>query len=364
MRARVNRRARTILVAVLGISAALVVSPRAAGVLAAVSRPPRRLADTGLYSEFASKTIGPRNLPYSPQYPLWSDGAQKRRWIRLPQGGSIDAREPDLWAFPRGTRIWKEFAFHGRRVETRLMQALGDDQWVFATYVWNADESDAVLAPDAGLPGVVEIVPGKRHDVPGVLDCRACHEGERVEVLGFGALQLSADRDPGAPHAEPLVPGMVDLDSLIRHGLIRSQPRGWADQPPRIPASGPVARAALGYLSANCGNCHNSSNPLASLGLLLRHTVASTGTAEPALATAVDRQGKFQIPGAAPGETYLIRRGDPEHSSVLFRMASRNALYQMPPLGTKLADTVAVALVRKWIQEGPPGSGGPLSPGR
>jgi hypothetical protein len=364
MRAGVHRRIQIPLVAALVVSAALVVLPQAAGRLAPTPGLPPRLAGTGLYSDLASKAIGPRNLSYSPQYPLWSDGAQKRRWIQLPPGGWIDASDPDEWVFPPGTRIWKEFSFHGRRVETRFMQSIGAGRWLFASYVWNADESDAVLAPAGGLPGVAEIVPGKRHDIPGVLDCRACHEGNRVEVLGFSALQLSADRDPAAPHAEPLSPGMVNIDTLMLRGLVRRHPRGWLERAPRIPASGPIARAALGYLHANCGNCHSDHGPLASLGFQLRCPVASSTAQEPALSTTVNRSGRFRIPGAAPGDTYLIRPGDPEHSSILFRRGSRNALYQMPPLGTKLADTVAVALVRQLIQEGPPWSGDSLSPER
>ncbi len=37
---------------------------------------------------------------------------------------------------------------------------------------------------------------------PREADCRACHEGAAVPVLGFSALQLSSDRDPLAPHAD------------------------------------------------------------------------------------------------------------------------------------------------------------------
>ena len=45
--------------------------------------------------------IDPRNLAFSPQYPLWSDGAHKRRWISSAAGTAIDASRPDAWEFPR-----------------------------------------------------------------------------------------------------------------------------------------------------------------------------------------------------------------------------------------------------------------------
>lgn len=76
-------------------------------------------------------------LSFSPRYPLWTDGADKRRWIQLPPGSHIDASEPDAWQFPAGTRLWKEFGYGGRPVETRLIERPADGQRRFATYVWN-----------------------------------------------------------------------------------------------------------------------------------------------------------------------------------------------------------------------------------
>ena len=54
--------------------------------------PPRRRP--GLYSDAATLTIDARNRTFSPQYPLWSDGATKRRWVRLPAGSQINVAEP------------------------------------------------------------------------------------------------------------------------------------------------------------------------------------------------------------------------------------------------------------------------------
>src|SRR5688572_24156197 len=91
---------------------------------------PLHLRDTGIDD--------PRNLAFSPQYPLWSDGAHKRRWIQLPPGTAIDATRPDAWVFPPGTRLWKEFALE-RPIETRLIEQLADGSWRYATYVWNEE---------------------------------------------------------------------------------------------------------------------------------------------------------------------------------------------------------------------------------
>ncbi len=316
------------------------------------SRPaPPDLRRTGLYADFAAKTVAPGNMAYSPQYPLWSDGAVKRRWVYLPPGAAIDASDPDVWAFPKGTKVWKEFSFHGRRVETRLIESLGGGEMRFSSYAWNADESDAVLVPPEGLRGAVEIRPGIKHDIPAVLDCEACHVSRKAELLGFSALQLSPDRDPGAPNAEAVTPGMVNMAILMERGLIRSFPETWKDRPLQIQTPTRTSRAALGYLHANCGNCHNPGGGLDVTNLLLRHLVAPGAAGEPAINTAVNKKGRFRIPGAEPGSTYIIRPGDSEHSSVFFRMSSRNPFYQMPPLGTKIVDAAGLRLIRDWIEE-------------
>ena len=61
-------------------------------------RAPERLADTGLYEDGRPGRIDPRNRPFSPQYPLWSDGAAKSRWVYVPEGSTIDVTDPGAWS--------------------------------------------------------------------------------------------------------------------------------------------------------------------------------------------------------------------------------------------------------------------------
>jgi hypothetical protein len=308
---------------------------------------PWQLVETGLYSDIATHTVAADVLPFEPQYPLWSDGGSKRRWIRIPPGTTIDACDPDRFVFPAGTQFWKEFSFD-RRVETRMLQLEPEGRWTYATYVWSADERAATLAPDAGIPAACEAAPGVPFDIPGRADCRACHEAGASPVLGFNALQLSADRDPLAPHAAPLPAGALDLDDFVRRGLVRNLPRRLLDAPPRIEAATPRERAALGYLSTNCGICHSKAGALAGLDLDLAYSVGDSGGSR-ARATTVDHASRFRwatdhapvrISASAAGLGVLPRR-----------MASRHPLTQMPPLGTRLPDAAALDLVTGWIRD-------------
>jgi hypothetical protein len=314
--------------------------------------PPAHLAGTGLYSLLATKTPSASNLFFSPQYPLWTDGAEKKRWISLPPGKAIDASNPDDWVFPVGTKFWKEFAFSGKRVETRYIEKVGAKEWMYATYAWDDDQTDAVLVDKAGLPDHAEIAPGIRHSLPGVEDCKSCHEGQgRDVVLGFSALQLSRDRDPNAPHADRATPDMMNLDSLVARKLIVHLPASLIDTPPTIHARSPIERAVLGYLSGNCGGCHNATDPLSSVGMFLkRSAVCDTATLRKEMLTVVGHFSKYQIPNFGPYDTYRVRPGDPARSAIVNRMDTRDPYRQMPPLGSKIVDREAIILITKWIR--------------
>ena len=323
--------------------------------------PPRLLSHTGLYEAGrGTSVVDPRNRPFSPQYPLWSDGAQKSRWIRLPDGATIDVRSVDRWEFPAGTRFWKEFSFAGRKVETRFLRKNSDGSWAFASYAWNEGQTEAILAPEDGIANVAEISPGKFHSIPAVSDCHACHvpadtgpdgRAPRTEILGFTAMQLSTDRDPGAPHAEPLAHDMVTLDTLVGEGWLDPRRPELAAMPPRIQAPDARTRSVLGYLSTNCGGCHNEDSSIANLGLLLRaKAVASHDRSEGALDALMRPTSKWQIPRAPEGASRFVTPGAPDLSAILVRMESRRPSTQMPPLGSTLHDREAIALVTEWIE--------------
>lgn len=311
--------------------------------LARPSAPPT-LHETGLYADTAALTVDPQHLVFSPQYPLWTDGAAKQRWISLPPGTAIDASDPDAWVFPVGTRLWKEFSFDGRRVETRYLKREAD-RWVYAVYAWTEDEREAHLVGARGRRAAYPLPGGKSHTIPGINDCKACHHGGRSEVLGFSTLQLSPDRDPGALHADG-GPDAMDLRTLVDRGLLIGLPQHLLDQPPRIASASTNERAALGYLHGNCGHCHNDQGPLRNIGLYLRQKALGGSQVTE---TTVHQRVRKPAPGQSPDAVNRIEPGSPERSGLVQRARSRSPALQMPPLGTELVDREAIALLENWI---------------
>ena len=299
---------------------------------------PLHLADTGAFD--------PANRAFAPQYPLWSDGMTKQRSIYLPAGTAIDASDPHEWTFPVGTRFWKEFSLSGRKIETRFLWKASEAGWIPAVYVWNADGTEATLAPEDGRPRHVEVAPNKFHSIPSRTDCTACHGAKNPVPLGFTALQLSTDRDPHAIHGEPLRPGMLTVQTLVDEKLLTS-PAGVATNP-RIAASDTRTRALLGYLSANCAMCHNGRGEIAALAPVIRvRDLLEDGDA--VARRLISQPTRWQVPSVPDGASVLVHPGEPALSAMLVRMRSRSPSSQMPPLGTVLRDQAALDAVTAWI---------------
>jgi len=342
------------------LSAALAATAAGARVLAPPDEPaqsraserdvaalPATLAATGLYVDAHALAVDPAHIEYSPQYPLWSDGAEKRRWISLPPGSAIDARDPDAWVFPVGTRLWKQFSLDGRALETRFSERLTDGRWRFATYRWNQTGDGADLVSEFGASVAHADAPGGRYDIPSRDDCQACHGGARSPVLGFSALQLSSDRDPLAPHAEAAHAEMPDLEALVARGLLVNLPEALRARPPRIATADPLQRAVLGYLHGNCSHCHHRGPGAVPLALTLAQT--TDGSAEEVLVSLLGT-ARYRTHDAV-GAPRIVAPGDPETSVLSQRMRSREPMRQMPPLGTQQADSVALALIERWIRQ-------------
>lgn len=311
-----------------------------------VAAPPA-LAETGLYSDPAALTIDPEHIAFAPQYPLWTDGAEKRRWISLPPGEVIDTSNPDAWDFPIGTRLWKEFTFNGRKVETRYMERLPDGSWLFASYGWRDDGQHAQLVSEKGRKGAHPLGDGRSHAIPSTVDCRICHLSGPVPVLGFSAQQLFGDNNSHVPRTSPAALLSPDLDTLNARGILAGVDEqlfrdSWSD-------GTDLERQALGYLHGNCGHCHNSVGQLAKLGMDLRLPASESFSG--AVATAVGHRLKSPPAGLAPGTELRIAPGHPDLSAIPQRMASRLPALQMPPLGTALVDAEGIALINRWIAE-------------
>ncbi|MBL4637004.1 MAG: hypothetical protein JKY56_24335 [Kofleriaceae bacterium] len=296
------------------------------------------LESTGLYSDFANQVIAGDVQEYTPAYPLWSDGAVKRRWVKLPAGQTIDTSDMDFWTYPVGTRLWKEFATpEGLILETRYMEKQGPNQvdWFYMPFEWNMAQTEAFEVENGSMD-----VLGTQFDIPSLRNCRKCHERQPDFVLGFSAIQL-AHENTG-----------VNLASLVADNSLSVVPTGTSPYF-TIPGSA-NEKAVLGYLHSNCGGCHHPlSDVKDTTNLRLRlevgglATVSATTIYSTTIGIAPLLSG---LPGSVP-VTSLIEPGNPEASAIYVRMNLRDGSggQQMPPRGTEVVDQAALAELVMWI---------------
>ncbi|WP_428267406.1 hypothetical protein [Haliangium sp.] len=293
---------------------------------------PATISDSGLFVDVAGEVLAPGVRPFEPAYALWTDGAEKHRWIYLPPESTIDTSNMDRWVLPVGTKVWKEFRRNGVRVETRLLSKTGPNEWWTRAYVWNDTQNDAVVAPN----GVGDVL-GTGHEIPPTQACMDCHGNVSDMAVGFSAVLLDHD-GPG-----------VTLDDLVAEGRLSHPPARNGDSYFTLPGSR-TDRDALGYLHANCSTCHNPDSMVYQYGdavMDFRLYTDGLGSLESTAAfkTAVCGEIRQQLAGAEQ----IIVPGDPTTSAVFMRMNLRGNGDQMPKIGSDIIDDLGVEIMWLWI---------------
>lgn len=267
---------------------------------------------------------------YRLQTPLWSDGADKHRFVYVPRGARALARGEGLLDLPVGSALIKTFAFGNRKVETRVLLHRAEG-WVALPYIWNAEQSEARLAVAGGR--VQLTTPAGEsisYAIPNKNQCKECHAaGDAVTPIGLKARNLAAEwlaafHRAGRLDRVPAVARRVPL---------------WEDR-----ANTPAEAAARGYLDANCGHCHNPTGSASNSGLDL-----TWEQSDPI------RLGIGKRPVAAGrgsgGFDFDIVPGAPERSILMYRMQSLEGGISMPELGRASRDPEGEAVVAQWIRE-------------
>jgi len=338
---------------------------------------PEKLSDWGMVAASGGALqLGQGVVPYDLATPLFTDYAGKLRAIYLPNGQHAAYDDKQTFNFPVGTIIAKTFYYpvpqgadrmgghvlagtgpalqsgasgldlsHLRLMETRILarRAAG---WVALPYVWNADQSDAVLMRTGTLVNLTLDKPDGTavpvaYAVPNVNQCASCHTPDHasrmLSPIGPKARHLNHD----FPYAEG---GENQLTHWQRLGLLAGAPPP-ADVPRNAnyqDASAPLAARARAYLDINCSHCHSATGLARTTGL---HLDANT--------TDIRRLGTCKPPVAAgPGtgdHFYDIVPGKPNDSILAYRIAATAPGIRMPEAGRSLVHQEGLALIRAWI---------------
>jgi uncharacterized repeat protein (TIGR03806 family) len=293
---------------------------------------PKTLSATGCFeASDATKPVAGL-IPYAVNAPLWSDGADKKRWMAVPDGQRIKLAADGDFDFPNGSVMVKEFSLNQKRVETRLFMRHSDGGWAGYTYEWNGAGTDANLLP----AGKTSQVGTQTWTFPSRNECVSCHTNVAGGTLGLEIAQLNYEYVYEATNR--MSNQIATLDHI---GLFETSPGDPTTLPllPAYDSMAPLQARAKAYLHANCSICH-------------RPMGTGRGPQDFRFATAVNmamlcnvdpQEGTLGIAGAK-----LIAPGDPSKSIVSARLRALDT-NRMPPLATRVVDPTGTKLIDDWI---------------
>lgn len=336
------------------------------------SENPRSLSEWGMLRVTRETLLTGFDVePYDLNTPLFSDHAGKFRTIWMPEGSIARYSEYGVFDFPVGTVITKTFYYpigeHGQLergdvpadvwaapgtldmtrvhlVETRIL-VRREAGWVALPYVWNDDQTEAVLMRTGDVQHFTLVDDGDAIEVnylvPNANQCQGCHATNNttreIHPIGPAARHLNRDFDYADGPAN-------QIDHLVAAGYLTGAPA--SDGAPRAPdwtdTRVPIDDRARAWLDINCAHCHNPAGPADTSGLYL-----DPGT------PMGPNFGLCKVPIAAGpgsgGHRFDIVPGEPDESILIFRMESLRPDVMMPELGRSVVHEESVALLRDWI---------------
>lgn len=294
-----------------------------------------------------------RGVPYDLTTPLFSDYANKYRYVFIPGGATATYAESDPLDFPIGSIIAKSFALPlasgvEKVIETRLLIKRAEG-WAALPYIWDSNMTEATLALGGGAMDADIIDPDGNYltvnyRVPNANQCTGCHgQFGQDKPIGPKARLLNKD------YTYALAGGSQTKNQLqhwVDAGLLSATSAELANAP-RLATwnditSGSEEERARAYLETNCAHCHSVGGRAYATGLLLEAHQPLDSV-----------YGLCKSPVAAGkgsgGLSFDIVPGDADKSILNYRLESEDPAIRMPELGRSVVHTQGALLVRNWI---------------
>lgn len=288
--------------------------------------------------------------PYEPISTLFSDYASKKRFIWMPDNVMATyTGDSESLDFPVGTILVKNFYYENvlpnntkKILETRLM-IKDTDKWLFANYVWNDEQNEAVYDMNGSFVdltfqhnGVAKEV---SYRIPNGAECVTCHNKTGVP-LPIGTKPQSLNKNYNYADGS-----QNQLAKLKEVGYLTDFPNAINTVVNYNDASQPLELRVRSYLDINCAHCHSdegfcnyrkprfgfskTSDPI-NLGICVEH----------------DEDISIHIDG---NPTHIITPGSAEQSVIYYRLNTVKENIRMPLRGRTIIHEEAVDLVSQWI---------------
>ena len=285
---------------------------------------PQTLSKTGLFADTKEQTPAAGVYEYDINGSMWHDGATAKRWIAIPGGETLVAKERSPFAVvPKNTVLVKSISRDERHLETQLLHYDGT-AWQGYSYRWNEEQTDATLVSAAGESVTITEKPWTFHSRA---DCVRCHNIGSDYRLSFHPGQL--DRDGQLARFQDL--GLINDIFVSKR---EKQPSALVSD-----VDAPIELRARTWLSANCAHCHRNRGG----GSVTIKMDLETPLDKMDLLNVVPEKGGFGIV-----DPLLLVPGEPQRSVLYYRSAT-SGIGHMPMIGARTVDPKGAAVLYEWI---------------
>lgn len=286
--------------------------------------------------------------PYDLSSSLFTDYALKKRFVWMPDSVTATyTTDGEIFNFPVGTALIKNFYYTTllpdnttKIIETRVMIRKAEG-WIFAEYIWNDDQTDAVLTTERTSIDIEWMQNGEAKSTtyitPSNEDCASCHmRYENNTPIGVKPQNINKMYAYSNGSAN-------QLDKWIELGYLDNKPDeivsivDWKD------TSQPIETRVRSYLDINCAHCH-------SLGTSCDYTPMELSFSQSDIASNLGVCIE-PVDFVSGNQQYIVAGQDVRGSLLHFRMNTNIRSEMMPTLGRTLIDEEAVELVKDWIVE-------------
>lgn len=290
-------------------------------------------------------------IPYKPTSELFTDYAEKKRFIWLPNGTKAtyngDGNELNL---PVGAALIKSFYYNNvvpnnetRIIETRIMIRKFSG-WIFAEYVWNTNQTEAYLQNTGSQTPISWVdennnLQSINYKIPSTTtDCKRCHElinGTRIP-LGIKPQNLNS----AFTYSEG---SKNQLNKLIEFGYLENNlPATIVSVVNYKDVSQPLNLRVRSYFDANCAHCHIDNGEASQFEL--RFAFNQTEDIEK---MGVGIQAQHYLSGY---NGRIVQPNNIGQSILHYRVnTATDNFYIMPPLGRTIKHNEGVQLIEEWI---------------
>lgn len=303
-----------------------------------------RLSDYGLFLNPNNPTQSPNNpgIPYSLNSTLFTDHAEKFRFIFIPENTQTQYDDKNAFDFPLGSALVKVFALPSPDVaniiEVRLL-ILREKGWIGLPFLWDKQQEDAFLQLNgATVPFDFEYLETQHsgnYVVPSYGDCQTCHmNNNEIIPIGIKARHLNKTIEYDGKFTQQLMlwSELNLIENLPDISTIDTSPN-WQDE------SQSLQNRAKAYLDINCAHCHSDGGSGALSGLRLEYWRKTIDY----------NHGVCNSSHGWRGGGFDIWPGEGEISSIPIRMRHTEPKDRMPPIGRSLVDEPAAQLISDWI---------------